>query len=139
LDEDRFPHMLRRTARTLLIAALVLSIGLHWVVLQSAAWAGMIVAYSIQEGSLLTGMSQTFDNEHPCPLCRAIKDGKQSEKKDTKQADQKKKIDFTLLAASSIRLSPPAPRLTWARNDVDESGSQFSHRPPSPPPRRGEA
>ena len=131
--------MLRRTARTLLIAALVLSIGLHWVVLQSAAWAGMIVAYSIQEGSLLTGMSQTFDNEHPCPLCRAIKDGKQSEKKDTKQADQKKKIDFTLLAASSIRLSPPAPRLTLARKDVDESGSQFSHRPPYPPPRRGEA
>ena len=131
--------MLRQLARTLLIAALVLSIGLHWVVLQSAAWAGMIGAYSIQERSLLTGMSQTFDNEHPCPLCCVIKDGKQSEKKDTKQADQKKKIDFTLLVASSIRLSPPAPRLTLARKDVDESGSQFSHRPPFPPPRRGEA
>lgn len=128
--------MLRRTARLLLIAALVFSIGLHWVVLQSAAWAGMIVTYSVQQGSFITGISQTFDNEHPCPLCCAVKKGKQSEKSDTKQLDQKKKIDLTLLAASGIRLSPPAPRLM--RNDVEETGCQLPHRPPYPPPRRGE-
>ncbi len=127
--------MLRRLARTLLIAALVFSIGLHWVVLQSAAWAGMLITYSVQQCSLLTGISQTFDNEHPCPLCCAVKKGTQSEKNDTRQVDQKKKIDLTLLAASSIRLSPPAPRLT--RNDVEETASQLPHRPPFPPPRRG--
>ena len=127
--------MLRRLARTLLIAALVFSIGLHWVVLQSAAWAGMLITYSVQQGSLLTGISQTFDNEHPCPLCCAVKKGTQSEKNDTRQVDQKKKIDLTLLVASSIRLSPPAPRLT--RNDVEEIAPQLPHRPPFPPPRRG--
>ena len=128
--------MIRRTARILLVAVLMFSIGLHWVVLQSAAWAGMIVTYSVQQGSLIEGVSQTFDNEHPCPLCSAIKQGKQSEKKDTKQADQKKKLDLTLLAASSIRLSPPVPCLM--SNDVDESGSPLPQRPPFPPPRRGE-
>ena len=129
--------MLRRTARTLLIAALVLSIGLHWVVLQSAAWAGMIVTYSVQQGSLIEGVSQTFDNEHPCPLCSAIKQGKQAEKKDTKQGDQKKKIDLTLLATPVICLTPPAPRLQ--KIEWVEHGVQFQHRPPSPPPRRGVA
>lgn len=127
--------MLRRTARTLLVAVLMLSIGLHWVVLQSAAWAGMIVTYSVQQGSLIEGVSQTFDNEHPCPLCSAIKQGKQSEKKDTKQVDQKKKIDFSLLATPVICLTPPAPRLQ--RIEWVEHGSQFQPRPPSPPPRRG--
>jgi hypothetical protein len=127
--------MLRRTARILLVAVLMFSIGLHWVVLQSTAWAGMIVSYSIQEGSLLTGVSQTFDNEHPCPLCCAIKQGKQSEKKDTKQADQKKKIDLTLLATPVICLTPPVPSLQ--RVEWIEHGSHFQQRPPSPPPRRG--
>jgi len=127
--------MLRQLARTLLIATLVFSIGLHWVVLQSAAWVGMLITYSVQQGSLLTGISQTFDNEHPCPLCCAVKKGTRSEKNDTRQVDQKKKIDLTLPVASSVRLSPPAPRLT--RHDVEETGPQLPHRPPFPPPRRG--
>lgn len=127
--------MLRRAARILLVAVLMFSIGLHWVVLQSAAWAGMIVSYSVQQGSLIEGVSQTFDNEHPCPLCSAIKKGKQSEKKDTKQVDQKKKLDFSLLARPVICLTPPAALLQ--RIERVEHGSQFQPRPPSPPPRRG--
>ena len=127
--------MLRRAARLLLIAVLMFSIGLHWIVLQSAAWAGMIITYSVQEGSLITGVSQTFDTEHPCTLCGAVQKGTQSETKDTKQADQKKKLDLTLLAASSIRLSPPVPRLMTF--DVVQHDSQFQFRPPGPPPRRG--
>lgn len=127
--------MLRRAARILLIAVLMFTIGLHWVVLQSVAWAGMIVTYSVQEGSLITGVSQTFDSEHPCALCGAVQKGTQSESKDRKQVDPKKKLDLTLLAVSRVRLSPPVPRLMTF--DVVQHDSQFPFRPPSPPPRRG--
>ncbi len=128
--------MLRRTARFLIVAALMFSIGLHWVVLQSAAWAGMLVTYTVQEGSLLTGMSQTFDNEHPCPLCSAIKQGRQSEKKDTKQTDLKKKLDLTLGTFSRVVLTPPAPTLSPLPDYPP--GIARSTKPPSPPPRCGE-
>ncbi len=121
--------------RWIMVLFLMVSIGLHWVVLQSAAWASMVVSYSIQEGSLIAGVSQTFDNEHPCALCGAVQKGTQSDTKDRKQADPKKKLDLTLLAASSIRLSPPVPRLMSF--DVLQHGSQFQFRPPGPPPRCG--
>jgi hypothetical protein len=36
--------LMSRLSQILVVAALVLSIGLHWAVLQSAAWVGMAVA-----------------------------------------------------------------------------------------------
>ena len=127
--------MLRRTTRFLIVAALMYSIGLHWVVLQSVAWAGMLVTYSVQEGSVITGMSQTFDDDHPCPLCCAIKKSKQSEKKETRQTDQKQKIDLALTFPGRVILTPPSPTLLplpdFPRGMVNRA------RPPSPPPRRG--
>ena len=128
--------MLRRTTRILIVAVLMFSIGLHWVVLQSAAWAGMLVTYTLQEGSLINGVSQTFDNEHPCPFCKAIKKGRQSEKKDTKQADQKKKIDLTLGISGRLILTPPSPTLSPPLPDFPHGITRCT-KPPSPPPRRG--
>ena len=128
--------MLRRTARILLIAILMFSIGLHWIVLQSAAWAGMLVTYTMQEGSLLTGMSQTFDNAHPCPLCSAIKTGRHSEKKEPRQTDQKQKLDLTLGLFSRVVLTPPSPTLSPPLPDFPH-GIARRTKPPSPPPRRG--
>ena len=66
-----FLHM-SRLSQTLVVAALVVSIGLHWAVLQSAAWVGMAVAYTVEKGSLSEGLSDTFDGDHPCPLCMVV-------------------------------------------------------------------
>lgn len=60
--------------RACILLALVLSLGLHWTVLQSAAWVGMIVSYS-QDGSLGEALTKTFDGEHPCELCLMIDRG----------------------------------------------------------------
>ncbi len=128
--------MLRRAARLLLVAILMFSIGLHWIVLQSAAWAGMIVTYAVQEGSLIDGVSQTFDNAHPCPLCCAIKQGRQSEKKETKQTEQKKKLDLSLGLFSRVILTPPCPTVSPPLPDFPH-GIARRTKPPSPPPRRG--
>lgn len=126
--------MLHRFTRILIVAALIFSIGLHWVVLQSVAWAGMLVTYTVQEGSLINGVSQTFDSEHPCPLCCAIKKGRHSEKKEPRQADSKQKIDLALSAAERVILTPPA--LTLSPLPDFPHGTVRRARPPSPPPRR---
>ena len=59
---------------------LVISTGIHWVALQTVAWAGMIVSYS-EKAPLKTALAETFDGKYPCPLCKAIAAGKKSEKK----------------------------------------------------------
>lgn len=128
--------MLRHAARILLVAALMVSIGLHWAVLQSAAWAGMIVRYSLQEGSLITGISQTFDNEHPCALCGAIQQGAQSkEKSPEKKTDTEKKLVLVLQGRERPVPAPSAPGLV--REEVEMTALRRHLRPPIPPPRRG--
>jgi hypothetical protein len=64
----------------LVICILLAITGGQWMLLQSAAWAGMIVS-NLRHDSLKTAVSQTFDGQHPCPLCKAIEAGKKSEKK----------------------------------------------------------
>lgn len=54
-----------------LLAAIWLGCG-PLVGLQLVAWIGMIGSYSWTSGSFATGVEQTFDGDHPCPLCCAI-------------------------------------------------------------------
>ena len=63
---------------------LVLSLGLHWALLQTVAWTGMLITYS-RDASFKTAVAKTFDGEHPCPLCKAIKKGRAEEKKQEQQ------------------------------------------------------
>ncbi len=60
-----------------IIAVVVLSIslGLHWLVLQTAAWGGMVVRFS-QTESLCTAIEKTLDGRHPCQLCRLVQAGR---------------------------------------------------------------
>ena len=93
--------------RACILLALVLSLGLHWTVLQSAAWVSMIVSYS-QDGSLREAVVKTFDGEHPCELCRMIdrgtSEGPNTGEKETPSAPTKdvvKKIElFSTLVPS---------------------------------------
>jgi hypothetical protein len=68
-------------------------LGGHWVILQMGAWAGMAVSYSQQSG-LLAGLSQTFDGEHPCPVCKAIECGKKREEKKAPLLSAELKKDY---------------------------------------------
>lgn len=114
----------------------MVSLGLHWAVLQSAAWAGMIVRYSVQEGSLITGLGQTFDNEHPCALCCAVRQGTQKEQKSPgKQTDKEKKLVLILEVLDPPVLTPPSP--SFLRGEAEMTALQQQPRPPVPPPRRG--
>src|SRR5437879_2948959 len=71
--------MTHRLAQWFVVRALVAAVTAPWTVLQSAAWTGMAVQYSIKAGSLKNGLSKTFDGHHPCALCRAVSRGRMQE------------------------------------------------------------
>ena len=95
--------MLTRLAKFVLVLALACSIGLHWAFLQSLAWTSML-ADNLLRDSLAQAVIHTFDGQHPCLLCKAIADGKKSEKK-TDYAPYFKTLEFPpcLLYTSGLR------------------------------------
>jgi len=127
-----------RLSQILVVAALVVSIGLHWAVLQSVAWVGMAVAYSVEKGSLSEGLSDTFDGDHPCPLCKAVKQGQDSESKS--QNDQapttmtkEVKLTLALVTVPQFVFSPSAPH-QWIMTSSDLKTRR--EEPATPPPQR---
>lgn len=67
-----------RVTKFMVILALMFSIGAHWALLQTLAWTGMIISYS-QDATLAEAISMTFDGEHPCKMCKVVKEGRKSE------------------------------------------------------------
>ena len=61
------------------VLVLVFSLGLHWAVLQTVAWTGMMFSYS-RQASFTQAVSKTFDGKHPCCLCTAIQKSRAEEK-----------------------------------------------------------
>lgn len=125
-------------AKWLLVAALMVSIGLHWAVLQSAAWVGMAVSYSMEKG-MVTGITETFDGEHPCPLCKMVDAGLKSDQSTGSPDQAPLKIDqdlkFTLaLVAVPHFVFQGYPRAEWPQES--QTARLLSHRPNAPPPRQ---
>ncbi len=119
-----------RVAKWLVVAALALTLGLHWAVLQSAAWVGMAVKFS-QDSSFGVALGKTFDGQHPCQLCKFVENGKKSAPKD-EFSKVSLKLDGLCAPAAWTLTSPqistdasPAPLFLTARFLA----------PPVPPPR----
>lgn len=129
-------HLTKRLMRGLVVTALCLSIGLHWVALQSAAWVSMAVTYSMETGSLSQGLSETFDGEHPCPLCKLVNQGTEAEKKSTDEKSpptKLKELKFTLALSSIPRfVFSAAPTQDWIT--TSSTAQSRSLRPVTPPP-----
>jgi len=111
------------------VSLLIVAVGAHWTVLQSAAWIGML-ASNLSTTSIRGAWSKTFDGKHPCKLCKVVHAGKSAEKKQDNQKPQNK-LDFLLIRGPSIVfrwLREPfrlqRPPLIVSRIDT----------PPSPPP-----
>jgi hypothetical protein len=119
-----------RLPQILVVAALVVSIGLHWAVLQSAAWVGMAVAYSVEKG-VIEGLSDTFDGAHPCPLCKAVDEGKQDKEKTGAKSPIKK---LEVLVVRRISFIPPnGVSIQYA--SLDERPVRLESMPLRAPPR----
>lgn len=103
--------------------------GIHWALLQSIAWSGML-AENIRQASLKEAVSRTFDGEHPCGLCTAIDEGKKSEKKQEFQLPSFKQ-EFVDLDVSVI-FSPPLH--FWENDELSYFLISSRESPPTPPP-----
>jgi hypothetical protein len=113
-----------------LMLALMVSIGLHWALLQSVAWVGMVVSYS-QTDSFSVALEKTFDGQHACKLCHFVKEGQAQEKKQEIQKSGSK-FEACLETAETIAFSPvPAPVATGS----PAPPLARSVPPPLPPPR----
>ena len=116
--------------RAATILALCLSLGLHWLGLQSVAWTRMLVT-NARQVPLSEVVARTFDGAHPCALCHAVAKGEKSEKKSE-----------VLPAAAKIDLISTTRTLNWlppfVRYDYTATSSAIPKRylaPPVPPPR----
>ena len=110
--------------------SLIGAIGGHWALLQTVAWAGMLVSYS-RDATFSDAMVRTFDGRHPCKLCLEVRDGKKAERR-AELHKVESQPDYWLLS-SSILLFPPGPVPLSPRLD----GWMFVRfeSPPTPPPR----
>ena len=129
----------RRISRILFCVALFSSIGGHWVIFQSMAWANMfwnsthtspvLTAQVIREAA-----ANTMDGKHPCHICKKIGVAKSEEKK--KSATLSFKINFfprPILIQLSIL--PPYEGQPIVMNDK-EGSLNLRMSPPTKPPQR---
>ena len=128
-------------ARLFLVAGLMISIGLHWNVLQIVAWVNMLQEYTAQQG-LVKGTLMTFDAEHPCSMCKQIAASKDKDQKETQSKTDKQDKSVTWI--SELCVVNVISDL-WENSDLefgnplDElQASQWISSPPTPPPRRSE-
>jgi hypothetical protein len=121
---------MRTLITTATVMVLVLTMGLHWALLQTVAWTGMVIAYS-QKNPFPDAVSMTFDGEHLCPMCKAIKQGR-AEEKQQEQIAAATKLPLAVIWQAPLfcfevdhQLIPP----------INSTFSTRSEAPPKPRPK----
>jgi hypothetical protein len=99
--------------------------------MQSAAWATMLVN-SLRTDSLPQAVTNTFDGNHPCPLCKAIAKGQSSQKK-TELLLNPIRIVFLPMTRESALIAPE--RFQMVRITSDTFAQTPANPPLTPPPR----
>jgi hypothetical protein len=122
--------LFHRAAKFFVLIAAVQILGGHWAVLQSVAWARMLVNYA-QRDSLTVAVAKTFDGAHPCELCQTVSKGRQQEKQQDAVTSVMK---VEAILASTAQLPPRAetPVIYFSNTPY---GRVFAFAPPTPPPR----
>ncbi|HEY3932856.1 MAG TPA: hypothetical protein VGM58_10875 [Verrucomicrobiae bacterium] len=123
--------MFARIGKFFFVLTLVATLGAHWALLQTVAWTTML-ADNLCTHSVKEAVTETFDGNHPCPLCKAIAAGKQSEKK-TDFSFQSQKLEFPPLKENFVLIAPSQFQLLPQENSFAKSLFQ---KPLLPPPRQ---
>ena len=110
LNPMNIPKQIGRVLqRTVPLVLILVMTGGHWMILQSVAWAKMLVDYS-RHSSLKTAVEQTFDGRHPCGMCKMIQRAKQPTKKNELQQPAAQDDILFAEAHSSGFFDPPCSR-----------------------------
>jgi hypothetical protein len=95
----------------------------------------MAVTYTLETGSLNQGLADTFDGDHPCAMCLAVKKGQQEEQKSPdapKPKDLKLQLALHRNAATYLQLIANRRDIV---PDTAERPDRRSEEPALPPPR----
>ena len=116
----------------MLVIATISAIGGHFMVLQSVAWTSMVLS-NVRHENIGTAIEQTFDGQHPCPLCKRIEKARESEsKQQTPQQVAASKLN--LFYQARIIILTPAGKCQELR-PCDTFAQVRPHRPLLQPPR----
>lgn len=127
---------MQRLIKFLTVLMLVVTVGLHWALLQTVAWTGMLVSYS-RDGSLTEAVSKTFGGQHPCCMCKAIESGRKAEREQSQEkSTPDAKIKCILPRETVFLYSPLCSELPAPLPAVFHS---FLPEPQTPPPRGNRA
>lgn len=118
-----------RASQYLLIGTLFVSMGGHLALLQTIAWGNMLVDFS-SKSSISEAMDKTFDGEHPCPLCKAVK---KSKSEDEKKPLLKSVVKMEVALPAPVKV--PFPRSTELAFRVTEYSGGFEEVDPVVPVR----
>ena len=113
------------------LLAIFLSAGGHWAVLQSIAYARMLVEFA-QEGSLGAAVKKTFDQRYACSLCPKIRDGYNKERKAPPNLGGEQFPEFLGQSSATVFF---VPALGLDLPSLSSRHSYFFNAPPKPPPR----
>jgi hypothetical protein len=122
--------VLQRVQKLIVVSLLITAVGAQWGILQSAAWVGMFIRYS-QTENMENAWTKTFDGQHPCKLCKLLKEAKKTESK-SETLKVEDKLEGTFFPGAAL-LHPPRPRQEFAA--VTENAPGRIDAPPTPPPR----
>ena len=90
-----------------------------------------MLASNLESGSFRQAVTETFDGNHPCCICKAIATAKQSQQKNQLNL-QTQKLDFPPVQDSFVLITPSRFDLFPQQNFSVDSRSL---KPPVPPPR----
>jgi hypothetical protein len=118
------------------LVAILVTMGLHWDLLQALAWTRMLAQYSRTE-PLSQAVGMTFDGQHPCPLCLKIRSGRQQQERNEQQSPSPKTEVRGELFFEPSRVTAPIPALVASDlvPFVPAAMRILTYRPPKPPPR----
>lgn len=108
---------IRAASRWLLLGLLLVSMGGHLVLVQTVAWSRMLVDFS-KESSFKEAVSKTFDGEHPCDMCKAVKKTKSEEEKKAPLLKAEVKMEIAIAKGVEVPVPEfselPAPRTAYS-------------------------
>lgn len=130
----------RRIGALLYFLAFFGSVGGHWLLAQSYAWATMAIEYS-KKSTVAQGLKETFDGEHPCGLCHEIRREKE---KDSSSQTSAARVELTFATfpppdSDDSNLDAPDPAALRLRIPDPELLHSVEKTPPTPPPRNSRA
>src|SRR4051794_30559996 len=128
---------LQRLAHRFVLVALLIALGLSPVLMQTVAWARMLVDYS-RSSTFPTAVAMTFDGDHPCELCQKVQNAQKEGQTDRKPQALHSTREIVFFHEAGVMRMAPLVTMTQAQGREHDLATLITRdqKPPLPPPRR---